>query len=65
MSGILDFIYEILSIMTFKNKNLKKFKRVMKLKDVVGFIVIVLVHVFRLSHAGQVCSGDFIEHGES
>lgn len=60
ISSSLDLLYEVAAIGAAYHKALKIFKKVLRVKDLLGIAVIVLLHLFRLSHSGRVCSGSFL-----
>lgn len=63
-SGCIDLFYEIINIIAVNNAKLKALKRVLRFKDIISLLIIVLMHLVRLSHAGKVCSGDYLISSE-
>lgn len=52
-------LYEVFGIIAIYHHQVKIVRKVLKLKDLVSLAVIIILHFFRLSHAGSVCSGDY------
>jgi hypothetical protein len=62
VSGTIDLLYEILNILTGEDSHsFGSLKKVLRVNDMISYAIIIVMHVFRLSHYGKVCSGDFIQ----
>jgi hypothetical protein len=60
ITGGLDLLFEVISILKSKHRKLKDIKRILMIKDFFSLAIIVLMHIYRLSDAGKVCSGDYL-----
>jgi hypothetical protein len=60
VSTSLDMIYEIVHILSIYHKNLKAARNLLRLKDIITFAVVIMIHYYRLNYAGKVCSGDYL-----
>jgi hypothetical protein len=57
----LDLIYEIFMIVSVGgNQSVQKIIKFLKYKDFLSYLIIIMMHFWRLTPQGKVCSGDYL-----